>query len=420
MKRFFTFLGKIIGPGFITGASDDDPSGIATYAQTGAQFGYHQLWTVFLSTPFMVVLQEMCGRIGLVTGRGLAGVIRLHFSRRLLYVAVVLLVIANSVNIGADLGAMASATQMLVGGQFVVWLIAMAGLTLVLEVFVSYKTYAKYLKYLALTLLTYVVAAFIVKQDWSLVLYSTLVPHVELSRAYLFNIVAMLGTTISPYMFFWQASEEVEEEVAHHKLRGMGKGVPRVFPKDVKQMDRDTTTGMIFSNLITFFIIVTTAATLNAHGITTIETATQAAETLRPLAGNFAYLLFAVGIIGTGLLAVPILGGSASYAVSEAWGWKEGLYRKFKQAHGFYGVIIVATLFGLLVNFTPIKPFQLLYYAAVFNGILAPPLMVFIMLIANSKKVMGQYVNSRTSNIMGWGITGIMALCAVSLLVYSL
>jgi NRAMP (natural resistance-associated macrophage protein)-like metal ion transporter len=414
--KFLKKIAKLIGPGFITGASDDDPSGIATYAQTGAQFGYQQLWTAFLTTPFMVAIQEMCGRIGMVTGRGLAGVIREHYARPFLYAAVTLLVVANGVNIGADLGAMASAGQMLVGLPFEVWLIGMAVLTLLLEIFVTYRTYAKYLKYLTLSLLTYILVTFIVKQDWSQIFYSTIIPHIKLSREYIFNLVAIFGTTISPYLFFWQADEEVEEEVAHHKLRTMGKGVPRITPRDVKQMDRDTVVGMIFSNLITFFIIVTAASTLHLNGITNIETASQAAEALRPLAGNFAYILFALGILGTGLLAIPVLAGSASYAVAEAAGWKEGLYRKFKQAHGFYGVMALATLFGILVNFTPIKPFQMLYYTAALNGVLAPPLMIMILFIANNKKVMGQYTNTRTSNIMGWIITLVMGAGAITLI----
>lgn len=409
-------IAKLIGPGFITGASDDDPSGIATYAQTGAQFGYQQLWTAFLTTPFMVAIQEMCGRIGMVTGRGLAGVIREHYARPFLYGAVTLLVVANGVNIGADLGAMASVGQMLVGLPFAVWLVGIAVLTLLLEVFVSYRTYAKYLKYLTLSLLTYVLVTFIVKQDWSQIFYSTIIPHIKLSREYIFNLVAIFGTTISPYLFFWQASEEVEEEVAHHKLRTMGKGVPRITPGDVKQMDRDTVVGMIFSNLIMFFIIVTAASTLHLNGITNIETASQAAEALRPLAGDFAYILFALGVLGTGLLAIPILAGSASYAIAEAAGWKEGLYRKFKQAHGFYGVMALATLLGILVNFTPIKPFQMLYYTAALNGVLAPPLMIMILLIANNKKVMGQYTNTRVSNVMGWLITLVMGAGAITLI----
>ncbi|MBI4097089.1 MAG: Nramp family divalent metal transporter, partial [Candidatus Levybacteria bacterium] len=397
LKQFF----KLLGPGFITGASDDDPSGIGTYSQTGAQFGYTQLWTALFSTPFMSVIQEICGRIGLVTGKGLAGVIRIHYPRSVLYFAVLLLVVANTVNIGADFGAMASSGQMLFNVPFIFWLIGMTVLTLLLEVFVSYKVYVRFLKYLAFSLFAYIIAAFIIKQDWGKIAYSTLIPHLSLSKEYVMNILAILGTTISPYLFFWQASEEVEEEVENHKLRAMGQGVPHVNKKDVKKMRVDTFVGMFFSNVVMFFIITTTASTLHVHGIFEIETATQAAQALKPLAGDAAYLLFAAGIIGTGLLAVPILAGSASYAVSEAFGWKEGLYRKFRRAHGFYGVIIIATVIGLLVNLTPIKPFQMLYYTAILNGIIAPPLMVLLMLISNNKKIMGEYTNSFSINILG-------------------
>lgn len=412
IKKIF----KILGPGFITGASDDDPSGIGTYAQTGAQFGYTQLWTAFFSTPFMSVIQEICGRIGLVTGKGLAGVIRIHYPQSVLYFAVLLLVVANTVNIGADLGAMASSGQMLFNVPFIFWLIGMTVLTLLLEVFVSYKVYVRFLKYLAFSLFAYIIAAFIIKQDWGKIAYSTLIPHLSLSKEYVMNIVAILGTTISPYLFFWQASEEVEEEVENHKLRAMGQGVPHVSKKDVRKMRADTFVGMFFSNVVMFFIITTTASTLHVHGIFEIETATQAAQALKPLVGDAAYLLFAAGIIGTGLLAVPILAGSASYAVSEAFGWKEGLYRKFRQAHGFYGVIIIATVIGLLVNLTPIKPFQMLYYTAILNGIIAPPLMVLLMLISNNKKIMGEYTNSFSINILGVIITAVMGIASLAFL----
>ncbi|MBI4084726.1 MAG: divalent metal cation transporter, partial [Candidatus Levybacteria bacterium] len=289
IKKFF----KLLGPGFITGASDDDPSGIGTYAQTGAQFGYTQLWTALFSTPFMSVIQEICGRIGLVTGKGLAGVIRKNYPRSILYSAVLLLVVANTINIGADLGAMASSGQMLFNVPFIFWLIGMTVLTLLLEVFVSYKVYVRFLKYLAFSLFAYIIAAFIIKQDWGKIAYSTLIPHLSLSKEYVMNIVAILGTTISPYLFFWQASEEVEEEVENHKLRAMGQGVPHVNKKDVKKMRVDTFVGMFFSNVVMLFIITTTASTLHVHGIFGIETATQAAQALKPLAGDAAYLLFA-------------------------------------------------------------------------------------------------------------------------------
>ena len=407
---------KIIGPGFVTGASDDDPSGIATYAQTGAIFGYSQLWTALYSYPFTTVIQEMCGRIGVVTGKGLSGVIRKYYSKPVLFGVVGLLFIANTINIGADLGAMASAGQMLWGIPFNFWLIAMAALTLVLEVFVSYKTYAKFLKYLTLSLFAYVITAFIVKQDWVMVIKSTLVPTISLQKDYLLNIVAILGTTISPYLFFWQTGEEVEEEVEAHKLRTMGEGIPRINNSDIHDMQKDTIFGMLFSNLVMFFIIATTAATLHTHGITNIETATQAAQALRPLAGDFSFLLFALGVIGTGLLAMPVLAGSASYAISEAFGWREGLSRKFNKAPGFYAVIAIATVVGLLINFLHIPPFKMLYYSAVTNGIIAPPLLIMIVLIARNQNIMGKHTSTGFSTVMGWIIAGVMGLAALLLL----
>lgn len=407
----------MFGPGFITGASDDDPSGIATYSQTGAQFGYNQTWVALFSFPFMAVIQEMCGRIGMVTGKGLAAVIKEHYTRRILYGAIFLLFLANTINIGADLGAMASAGQLLLGLPFIFWLLLITAITLFLEIFISYPTYAKILKYLTLSLFAYVITAFVVKQDWSRVGYTTFVPAFSFSREYLLNIVALLGTTISPYLFFWQANEEVEEEIAHHKLTASGEGAPLVNKGDIRNMRLDTIVGMLFSNLIMFFIIVTTASTLGTMGITEIESAADAAAALRPLAGNLAYLLFAAGIIGTGLLAVPILAGSASYALSETFNLKAGLSKKPSQAIGFYSIIAAATVIGLLVNFSPIPPFKMLYYTAILNGICAPPLMVLIMLIGNNKKIMGKYSNSRPSNILGWLITVIMFCAGLALLI---
>jgi len=407
---------SLLGPGFITGASDDDPSGIATYAQTGAQFGYQQLWTSPFSFPFMTAIQEMCGRIGLVSGRGLAGVIRKHYSIPVLYVAVLILLIANTVNIGANLGAMAGSASLLFNIPFIFWLIGMTVVTLFLEVFVSYKVYSKYLKYLAFSLFAYILVFLIVKQDWSKILTSTIIPSMSFDKNYLFNIVAILGTTIAPYLFFWQGTEEVEEEVEKGKIMGIGRGIPKVSKRDIREMRIDTVIGMFFSNLVMFFIIATFASTLFISGIHNIETADQAAEVLRPLAGDFAYLLFAAGIIGTGLLSVPILAGSASYAVSEAFGWREGLYQKFTQAHGFYGVITIATLVGLLVNFLHISSFKMLYYTAVLNGIAAPPLMFIILLIANNKRIMGDRTNSSLSNTLGIIITVVMSVAALLLL----
>ncbi len=417
MGKVKKFL-KILGPGFITGASDDDPSGIATYSQTGAQFGYQQLWATLFTIPFMTVVQEMCGRIGLVTGKGLAGVIRKHYSKPFLFAAVFILFFANIINIGADLGAMASSAQLVFKLPFAVWLIGMTVVTLILEVFVSYRLYSQFLKYLALSLFAYIFTVFIIKQDWMKIFVSTLVPSISFSKDYILNIVAFLGTTISPYLFFWQAGEEVEEEVEEKKLRTMGLGKPTINIRTIRKMRADTLIGMVFSNLISFFIIITTASTLAQHGIKTIESADQAALALQPIAGNLTFILFAVGIIGTGLLAVPVLAGSASYALAEAFGLKEGLYRKFTQAHGFYGIITIATLIGLLVNFTHVKPFQMLYYTAALNGISAPLLLVFIIVIANNKKIMGKYTNSLPRNIAAWTITGVMTLASLGLLLF--
>jgi len=407
---------KVLGPGFITGASDDDPSGIGTYSQTGAQFGYSQLWTAPFSFPFMTVVQEMCGRIGMVTGKGIAVIVKDNYSKKILYLTVILLVVANAVNIGADLGAMASAGQLLLGIPFIFWLIGMTVFTLLLEVFVPYPAYANLLKYLTFSLFAYIIGAFIIKQDWGKIAFATIVPSFSFSKEYLLNIVAILGTTISPYLFFWQADEEIEEEIEAGRLQAMGKGIPRIRNKDIREMRLDTVIGMFFSNLVMFFIIVMTASTLHTRNILSIGTASQAAEALRPFAGNLTFILFAAGIIGTGLLSVPILAGSASYAISEAAGWKAGLSLKFKKAHGFYGIITIATLVGILINFTPVSPFQMLYYTAVLNGICAPILLILIMLIGNSKKIMGEHTNSSFSNIMGWSITVIMSVASIALL----
>ncbi len=419
MPKRQSFLKKLLGalgPGFITGAADDDPSGIATYSQTGVLFGFSQLWVALFSYPFMTVIQEMCGRIGMVTGMGLAGVIRKEYSKKILALSVLLLLIANTINIGADLGAMASSVQLLLPIPFIVLLIGITIFTLFLEVLVPYPTYARYLKYLTLSLLAYVITAFVIKENWSVILHSTFVPHIVWSKAYLMNIAAFLGTTISPYLFFWQADEEVEEEIVHHQIRGMGKGIPKVRPADLQQMRIDTAAGMFFSEFITFFIIVTVASALGTTGVT-INTAADAASALRPLAGNFAFLLFTLGILGTGLLAVPTLAGSAAYALSETFNWSVGLSKKFKEAHGFYGIITLSMLVGLLVNFTPIGSITMLYYAAMLNGVLAPPLMILILCIANNKKILGARVNSPLSNWLGWFVTIIMSAVAIGLLI---
>jgi NRAMP (natural resistance-associated macrophage protein)-like metal ion transporter len=412
LKRLF----KTIGPGFITGAADDDPSGIATYSQTGAMFGLGQLWTTLFNFPFMVIVQEMCGRIGLVTGKGLAQVLKENYSKKVLYFAVLLLLIANAVNIGADLGAMASVLVSLLKLPFALVLFLVTILTLVLEIFVPYPTYAKYLKYLTVSLLSYVFVAFIVVSDWGEVFSALVTPNFSFSSNYVMMLAAILGTTISPYLFFWQADEEVEEEIAHHKLRAMGKSIPKIGNMDIRQMRLDTLIGMFFSQIVTFFIISSVAMTLHKAGIYQINTADEAALALKPLAGNFAFLLFSLGILGTGLLAVPVLAGSASYAIGEAFNMRVGLWRKFSRAHGFYGVMTLATIAGLVVNFLNVSPFMMLYYSAVLNGVIAPPLLFLIVMIGNDRRIMGEHTNSRWAGFLGLMIATLMGVVAVSVI----
>jgi NRAMP (natural resistance-associated macrophage protein)-like metal ion transporter len=419
MKKKKKSLLRRIGPGFVTGAADDDPSGIGTYSQTGAQFGYSQLWLSFFSTPFMVAVQEMCGRIGMVAGKGLAGILREHYPKWVLMSCVFLLFFANSINIGADIGAMAAAAQMLFGLPIYVWLFGFVFLILGLEFFLSYPTYARVLKWLSCTLVAYIITAFVIKQPWDQIILATLVPSFSLTVPYLMNIVAILGTTISPYLFFWQADQEVEEEISRKKILGFGISRPFVAMNDIKDMRMDTFVGMFFSNIAMFFIILTAGSTLHANGILNIQTATDAAEALRPLAGSFAHLLFTLGIISVGLLAVPILAGSAAYAISEAFGWSEGLSKKVKEAPAFYAIIAVATVFGLSVNLIGVPPFKMLYYSAVINGLIAPILLYFILKIANRKDVMGKRVNSRWSNILGWTTFAFMSIAGVAFIALS-
>jgi NRAMP (natural resistance-associated macrophage protein)-like metal ion transporter len=414
-------LGKLqvylrsLGPGLITGASDDDPSGIGTYSQTGAQFGYAQLWLALFSFPLMAAVQEICARIGLQTGAGLAENIRKHYPRPVLYVCVSLLVVANTINLGTDLGAMAAAAQLLLGIPFLGWLLAMTLLTGLLEIFVSYKRYARVLRFLTLSLFAYVFVVFVVPQDWGQVLRSTFIPTLQFTPDYLLNIVAILGTTISPYLFFWQANEEIEEEIDEGKTSKTAR--QGITCNELKWMRTDVTAGMVFSNVIMWFIIVTTASTLFRNGITAIDSAPKAAEALRPIAGQFAYILFAAGIIGTGLLAVPILAGSAAYAVAETFHLREGLSLKLRQAPGFHGVIALATLVGAGINLLGINPIQALYYTAVLNGIIAPPLLVMIMLISGNREIMHDNVNGPVSRTLGWLATLLMGIAAIALLV---
>lgn len=403
-----------LGPGFITGAADDDPSGIATYSQTGALFGYAQLWIAPFSYPLMVAVQELCGRIGIVTGRGISGVLRAHYPRVVLVGAIVLLVCANVINIGADLGAMAAAVELVVPLPFPLILACMTIFIIGLQMYVPYPAYARYLKYLTLSLLAYVGVALLVAVDWGAVAFATFVPHVEFSQTYFLNVAALLGTTISPYLFFWQADEEVEEEVERHELRAVGVGIPHFTEGDIAGMRLDTALGMLFSQLITFFIIVSVASTI-AGGGAMLETAADAAEALRPIAGPFAFLLFAIGIVGTGLLAIPVLSGSVSYAIAEAFHWREGLSEKPSRAPGFYGMIVLVTLAGVLVNFSPLGPITLLYWAAIVNGLLAPPLLVLLLFIGNDRRILGVHTNSRLSNVLIGATALLMTVVALGL-----
>ena len=412
---------KILGPGIITGAADDDPSGIATYSQTGAQFGYGMLWTAFYQIPLLLAVQECCGRIGAVTGKGLAGVIKDHYGRAILYGVVVLLVVANTINIGADIGAVASSMQLVHAGPY--WLYA--GLTalviVTLEVLVTYKTYAGALKWLALALLSYAATALITKEPWGEILRATFIPHIEFTFAFLFIITGVFGTSISPYMFFWQASEEVEEERVLAVRNGKS-GRPRLPRNFISEMRIDTTVGMFAAEIAQWFIIITTATVLFSHGVKNINTAADAAKALEPLvssfpnAGQVAKDLFAVGVIGLGLLGIPVLAGSAAYALSEAFGWREGLSKTFRDAPAFYGVIIVSTLVGLGLNFVGIDPIKALVFTAVFNGVAAVPLLFFIARINGSKKILGARKGGPLSQTVVWITFGVMGLSAAALL----
>jgi NRAMP (natural resistance-associated macrophage protein)-like metal ion transporter len=401
-------LGRL-GPGLITGASDDDPSGIATYSQAGAQFGYAMCWVMLFCYPLMVAIQEISARIGRVTGQGIAGNIRAHYSPWLLRSIVGLLLVANIINLGADLGAMAAALKLLIGGPTGLYVVGFAIGCVLLEVFSSFKHYVSILKWTSFVLLAYVAVALVVNVPWQLVLYHTFVPNFSLGRDYVITVVAVLGTTITPYCFFWQASQEAEDEsvdpAAHTLLKA-----PEEAPAEIGRMRFDTYIGMAYSNLISLFIIVSTAATLNAHGITDIQTSAQAAEALRPIAGVFTFALFAVGIIGIGLLAVPVLAGSGAYALGEALGWTTGLDRKPLDAKAFYGTIAVSTLIGILINFVGLDPIKALFWSAVINGVVAMPLMVIIMLMAMRRDVMGRFVLPRALRAMGWLCTVTMAI----------
>jgi len=409
---------KKLGPGLITGAADDDPSGIATYSQTGAQYGTGLIWLAAWTFPLMAMVQEMCARIALVTGRGLASNIKHTYPRNVLYICTILLFIANTLNIGADLGAMAKAIQLIAPDISFVFLVVFIGFfSLLLQVFIPYKKYAQYLKWLVFALFSYIITGLIIKMNWSELLYNGLIPNIEFSKTQILLITGILGTTISPYLFFWQTSQEVEEQIAEgkttvHSRRGTN-------DMEIKKMRVDVWTGMFLSNLVMFFIIAVCANTLFKNGITNINSASDAAMALAPFAGKWATYLFAVGIIGTGMLAIPILAGSTSYAISESFGWKEGLYRKLNEARAFYGIIIISIIIGILINFIGIDPIKALIYSAIANGIVAPIIIVFIVHISGSKRIMGHYKNSRFGNIAGWSITTLMTITALGA-IYSL
>jgi NRAMP (natural resistance-associated macrophage protein)-like metal ion transporter len=416
---------KRLGPGLITGASDDDPSGIATYSQAGAQFGYGLLWTMLFSLPLMSAIQQVSARIGRITGRGIAGNIRQHYSNWLLYPIVFLLAVTNTINLGADIGAMGDATAGLLGGRIpaIIYCIAFALLCVCLETFSCYSDYSRILKWLTLALLSYVATVFMVHVPWLHALHEVVVPSFQRNGDYWATFIGVLGTTISPYLFFWQASMECEEIRAAPEQEALRRQ-PSEAPEQFKRIRFDTWIGMTISNLVAFSIILAAAVTLNAHGITDIQTSTQAAEALRPLAGRFTFTLFTLGILGTGLLAVPVLAGSAAYAVGEAMKWPTGLDRKPLAAKGFYTVIAVATLLGLMMNFpgmqrvTHLTPIKALFWSAVLNGIAAVPVMVVVMLMHQNPKVMGQFAHmSKPLKAMGWLATAVMAAAAVGMFV---
>ncbi|HET7224587.1 MAG TPA: divalent metal cation transporter [Candidatus Eisenbacteria bacterium] len=412
--HWFQRVLRTLGPGFVTGSSDDDPSGIATYAASGAAFGFAPLWVALVTYPMMAAVQYICAKIGMVSGRGLAGVLRRHYPRPVLYAAVLALLVANTINAGADIGAVADALRLMVPVPFVVGTIVVAIGIVLLQVFGSYRLIARTFKWLALALLAYIGSAFFARPAWREVLRGTVIPTFRASPEFVAMFVALLGTTISPYLFFWQASQEVEEEITVGRVtvrqrRGAS-------DEELHDAAVDVNTGMVFSNIVMYFIILATAATLHRAGHTHIETAAQAALALRPLAGNGATVLLAIGLVGAGLLAVPILTGSAAYAVAEVFGWQHSLTAKPRQAGPFYAVIVASTGIGLLINFLGIKPFDALVWTAVLNGLLAPPLLVLIMRVGNNRRVMGRRVNGRLTNIVGWLTTAVMSLAALALL----
>jgi len=411
IKNFF----KKIGPGFVTGAADDDPSGIATYSMAGAQYGYKLNWMMLFLWPAMVSIQEMCGRVGMVSGKGLASIIKKYYSKKLLVLATSLLAIANIINIGADLGIMAASMQMLFDFNYYYWLAVAAVFLGWMQIAVPYKKYIKYLQILSFTLLAYLITAFLVKHNINDLVWDTFVPQVELNLEYLMVIIGLVGTTISPYLFFWQSAEEVEEEIAAGKIEDFNCH-PKVVRNDIKRMEFETKAGMLFSNLIALAIMLTTAGALNANGIFSIETPQQAAIALKPLAGDFAYILFAVGIIGIGWQSIPVLAGSLAYALSESFGFKEGLSKKFSQAKAFYLIIAIATGIGFLMNLLKINVMDALYYAAIINGIASVPLIAIIIKIADDERVVGKFKTKKKNKIIALITLSFMTLAVLVML----
>jgi Mn2+/Fe2+ NRAMP family transporter len=406
---------QVLGPGLITGASDDDPSGIATYSQVGAQFGFDMGWVMLFSWPLMCAIQEISARIGRVTGKGIAGNLKAHYPRSLLMSLVSLLLIANTINLGADLGAMAAALKLVVGGPQLLYVALFGLVSILLEVFVRYSRYVSVLKWLTLALFAYVGVAFVVHVDWPSVAVHLVAPKIQLTSVYLTSLVAILGTTISPYLFFWQAEEEVEEVKERDGAKPLSRA-PGQAKTEFTRIRLDTYIGMGLSNVVALFIIVTTAATLHAHGVTDIQTSSQAALALKPIAGPATFVVFALGIVGTGLLAVPVLAGSAAYALGEAFGWHVGLARRLGRAPSFYATIAIATVVGAALNFTPIDPIKALFWSAVINGVVAVPVMVLMMVMASRPKIMGRFTLSLGLKIVGWAATAVMAAAAVAMI----
>ena len=420
----FKSLLRSLGPGLITGASDDDPSSIGTFSQAGAKFGFGMLWTVLFTYPLMMVVQEICARIGLLKGDGLAAVIGKKYSKKVVMPIICLLFVANVVNIGADIGIMAASAKIIIPFPSPnVFSIIFAFFIIIAILIIPYKRYVKILKYLTISLFTYVATAIIVGGDWYQILISSLVPHIEFSADFATMLVAIFGTSISPYLFFWQASEEAEEEVSQQKIKEIGKGKPKVSKNEIKSMRTDVAVGRVFAQFITWAIMITAAGSLHAHGIIDIQSAEQAAKSLEPLvtafpnAGEISKIVFALGIIGTGLLSIPILAGSTAYALSDAFGWKKGLSKKFGQAKAFYLIIVICGIIGLSINILGINPIKALVYTSVINGVVSVPILFILMRLANDKDILQNNTNGRVLNIVGWLTFIVMAILTIIMFV---